>query len=47
VALAQRIDTLLAELAPLVEQWSGLGLQLYGASVMILFYNSYTITLAP
>jgi hypothetical protein len=35
VALAQRIDTLLAELAPLVEQWSGLGLQLYGASVIV------------
>jgi hypothetical protein len=34
VALAGRIDALLAEMAPLVEQWSALGLTLYGASVM-------------
>jgi hypothetical protein len=32
LALAGRIDALFAEMAPLVEQWSTLGLALYGAA---------------
>jgi hypothetical protein len=32
IALAGRIDALLAEMAPLVEQWSGLGTELYGSA---------------